>query len=151
MEFCNGPLWDNNLTWYTTDPDFTPCFHQVVLSSIPLIFLAILSPFEIYFSYNSTSRPIPWGLRNIVRTVGITLIYILSASELILTVKSSRKLQQSDIIEAAVELTSLFGSLLFCIMNIKTSRKWLTVAIFRKWQDSSVALWIEIAVILNWR
>ena len=31
-----------------------------------------------------------------------------------------------------------------------TSRKWLTVAIFQKWQDSSVALWIEIAVILNW-
>ena len=29
----------------------------------------------------------------------------------------------------------------------KTSRKWLTVAIFRKWQDSNVALWIEIAVI----
>ena len=24
-------------------------------------------------------------------------------------------------------------------------------SIFRKWQDSSVALWIEIAVILNWR
>ena len=33
----------------------------------------------------------------------------------------------------------------------KTSRKWLTVAIFRKWQDSIVALWIEIAVILSWR
>ena len=33
----------------------------------------------------------------------------------------------------------------------ETSRKWLTVAIFRKWQDSSVALWIEIVVILNWR
>ena len=32
----------------------------------------------------------------------------------------------------------------------QTSRKWLTVAIFRKWQDSSVALWIEIAVILDW-
>ena len=25
--------------------------------------------------------------------------------------------------------------------NLKTSRKWLTVAIFRKWQDSGVALW----------
>ena len=35
--------------------------------------------------------------------------------------------------------------------RMKTSRKWLTVKIFRKWQDSSVALWIEIAVILNWR
>ena len=33
----------------------------------------------------------------------------------------------------------------------KTSRKWLTVVIFQKWQDSSVALWIEIAVILKWR
>ena len=33
----------------------------------------------------------------------------------------------------------------------ETSRKWLTVAIFRKWQDSSVALWIEIAVILKLR
>ena len=31
----------------------------------------------------------------------------------------------------------------------KTSRKWLTVAIFRKWHDSSVALWIENLVILN--
>ena len=31
----------------------------------------------------------------------------------------------------------------------KTSQKWLTVAIFQKWQDSSVALWIKIAVILE--
>ena len=30
----------------------------------------------------------------------------------------------------------------------ETSGKWLTVAIFQKWQDSSVALWIDIAVIL---
>ena len=35
--------------------------------------------------------------------------------------------------------------------RMKTSQKWLTVAIFRKWLDSSVALWIEIAVILNRR
>ena len=38
----------------------------------------------------------------------------------------------------------------------KTSQKWLTVAIFQKWQDSTVALWIEISVILitgdrDWR
>ena len=31
----------------------------------------------------------------------------------------------------------------------KELTKWLTVVIFRKWQDSSVALWIEIAVILE--
>ena len=39
----------------------------------------------------------------------------------------------------------------FDMIQSETSRKWLTVAIFRKQQDSSVALWIEIAVILNWR
>ena len=39
----------------------------------------------------------------------------------------------------------------FDIIQSETSRKWLTVAIFRKQQDSSVALWIEIAVILYWR
>ena len=33
----------------------------------------------------------------------------------------------------------------------KTSRKCLTVTIFQKWQDSSVTLWIKIAVILKWR
>ena len=37
------------------------------------------------------------------------------------------------------------------VISNKTSRKWLTVAIFQKWQDISVALLIEIAVILNWR
>ena len=36
-------------------------------------------------------------------------------------------------------------------MKYETSQKWLTVAIFQKWQDSSVPLWTEIAVILNWR
>ena len=36
-------------------------------------------------------------------------------------------------------------------LSYLTSQKWLTVAIFRKWQGSSVALWIKIAVILNWR
>ena len=36
-------------------------------------------------------------------------------------------------------------------LNSKTSQKWLTVAIFQNWQDSCVALWIEIAVILNLR
>ena len=29
--FCVSPLWDLNVTWYTEDPDFTPCFHKTVL------------------------------------------------------------------------------------------------------------------------
>ena len=48
-------------------------------------------------------------------------------------------------------------SVYLCLIDInilkeeQKSRKWLTVAIFQKWQYSSVALRIEIAVILNWR
>jgi hypothetical protein len=29
--FCPDPLWDNNLTWYTDDPDFTVCFQVSIL------------------------------------------------------------------------------------------------------------------------
>ena len=35
-------------------------------------------------------------------------------------------------------------------ITTETSQKWPTVAIFQEWQDSSAALLIEIAMILNW-
>ena len=53
-----------------------------------------------------------------------------------------------------IEMEVFVKSNFFQISNFhisQTSRKWLTVAIFQKWQDSSLALWIKIAVILNWR
>ena len=43
--FCISPIWDINLTWNTTDPDFTPCFHKTVLVYIPCGFLWIFSYF----------------------------------------------------------------------------------------------------------
>lgn len=33
--FCNGPLWDSNLTWYTNEPDLTECFRDTILIGIP--------------------------------------------------------------------------------------------------------------------
>ena len=33
MELCSGPIWDLNLTWYTDNPDFTPCFHKVKINN----------------------------------------------------------------------------------------------------------------------
>ena len=61
MELCDGPLWNTSLTWNTTDPDFTPCFHKVVLTSVPGVFLLLFLPFSIFFAYQSTARPLPWG------------------------------------------------------------------------------------------
>ena len=48
-----------------------------------------------------------------------------------------------------VYLPENFYILLFRILY-KTSRKWLTVAIFRKWQDWIVAVTLDIVVNLDW-
>jgi ATP-binding cassette subfamily C (CFTR/MRP) protein 1 len=45
--FCGGPVWNSSLTWNTTDPDFTPCFHKTVLSWTPSLFLLALVPVEV--------------------------------------------------------------------------------------------------------
>ncbi|XP_069503213.1 multidrug resistance-associated protein 1-like isoform X2 [Ambystoma mexicanum] len=45
----SGKIWDLNLTWYTDNPDFTPCFHNSILYWIPCVYLCLCSPF--YFAY----------------------------------------------------------------------------------------------------
>ena len=107
MEVCGGPLWDTAITWYTDDPDFTPCFHLLVLPSIPLVFLLLTSPLEIYFLYSRPARPVPWCSRNILRLAMTALMAILSLISLVLTVTSSKTLFLSNIISPAVDLSSL--------------------------------------------
>ena len=107
MEVCGGPLWDSALTWYTDDPDFTPCFHLVVLPSVPLLFLVLFSPLELYFLYSSRGRAVPWCSRNILRLVMTLLLTALSLLSLVLTLTSSRALFLSDMICPAVDLCSL--------------------------------------------
>ncbi|XP_028254087.1 multidrug resistance-associated protein 1-like [Parambassis ranga] len=52
-DLCSGsgldPLWDWNLTWYTSRPDLTQCFQQTVLVWFPCIYLWIWSP--VYLLY----------------------------------------------------------------------------------------------------
>ena len=107
MEVCGGPLWDSAVTWYTEDPDFTPCFHLVVLPSVPLSLLLLLSPVELYFLYSSRARAVPWCSRNILRLVMTLLLILLSLLSLGLTLTSSRALFLSDLISPAVDLCSL--------------------------------------------
>ncbi|XP_052050274.1 multidrug resistance-associated protein 1 isoform X2 [Apodemus sylvaticus] len=53
--FCRAdgsdPLWDWNVTWHTSSPDFTKCFQNTVLTWVPCIYL--WSCFPIYFLYLS--------------------------------------------------------------------------------------------------
>ena len=65
--FCEGPLWDLNLTWYTDNPDFTTCFHQTVLTYIPTIFIALLSPLSLWSSSKNKDRSIPWTILSVTK------------------------------------------------------------------------------------
>nr|XP_020137224.1 multidrug resistance-associated protein 1 isoform X3 [Microcebus murinus] len=53
--FCSAdgsdPVWDWNLTWYTSNPDFTKCFQNTVLVWVPCCYLWACFPF--YFLYLS--------------------------------------------------------------------------------------------------
>ncbi|XP_048757959.2 multidrug resistance-associated protein 1-like isoform X1 [Ostrea edulis] len=54
--FCDSALWDNNQTWYTADPDLTPCFQKTVLLWIPCVYLLLLFPARVY-SLSHTHKP----------------------------------------------------------------------------------------------
>uniref|UniRef100_A0ABK0LID0 ATP binding cassette subfamily C member 1 n=1 Tax=Rattus norvegicus TaxID=10116 RepID=A0ABK0LID0_RAT len=53
--FCSSdgsdPLWDWNVTWHTSNPDFTKCFQNTVLTWVPCFYL--WSCFPLYFLYLS--------------------------------------------------------------------------------------------------
>ncbi|XP_023560439.1 multidrug resistance-associated protein 1 isoform X4 [Octodon degus] len=47
----SDPFWDWNVTWHTSNPDFTKCFQNTVLMWVPCCYLWICFPF--YFLYLS--------------------------------------------------------------------------------------------------
>ncbi|XP_053528129.1 multidrug resistance-associated protein 1 isoform X1 [Artibeus jamaicensis] len=53
--FCSAdgsdPFWEWNVTWYTSNPDFTKCFQNTVLVWVPCFYLWVCFPF--YFLYLS--------------------------------------------------------------------------------------------------
>ncbi|XP_046577437.1 multidrug resistance-associated protein 1-like [Haliotis rubra] len=52
---CNGtPVWDTDLTWYNTWPQFTDCFQSTVLVWVPCGWLWLTSPFYVYYLMNVT-------------------------------------------------------------------------------------------------
>ncbi len=81
--FCQDPLWDDNVTWYTEEPDFTHCFHSTVLVYVPTVFLWLGLPFEWLSWKSTTGRGVPWTPLNISRIAGMALIIGVSLIALI--------------------------------------------------------------------
>ncbi|XP_055643285.1 multidrug resistance-associated protein 1 isoform X8 [Toxorhynchites rutilus septentrionalis] len=82
-EFCGSKFWDYNLTWYTDDPDLTPCFQQTVLVWAPCAFLWLFSIIELFYLRHSRNRNIPWGTLNISKLAVISMLVILSLVDVI--------------------------------------------------------------------
>ena len=81
--FCAGPLWDLNLTWYTTEPDFTPCFHKTILVYIPCAFLWIFAFYDQLQNWKSLKRNCPWSWINISKLFLTSALCILCLLELL--------------------------------------------------------------------
>nr|XP_026483252.1 multidrug resistance-associated protein 1 isoform X3 [Vanessa tameamea] len=90
-DFCGSKFWDSNLTWYTENPEFTPCFEKTVLVWIPCIFLWVAALLDAYYIFNSKERNIPWNILNIIKLVITCLLIVLKFVDLGVTVHKSSK------------------------------------------------------------
>nr|XP_029724825.1 multidrug resistance-associated protein 1-like isoform X4 [Aedes albopictus] len=82
-EFCGSRFWDQNLTWYTEDPDLTTCFQQTVLVWTPCAFLWVFSLIELYYLRNSRNRNVPWSVLNITKLAIVSTLIVLTIVDLI--------------------------------------------------------------------
>ena len=64
---------DPQVSWNTTDPDFTPCFQKTVLSWIPVAFLLLMAPIKLYTFCHLKDRIIKWNWLNCSKLVTETL------------------------------------------------------------------------------
>ncbi|XP_065072690.1 multidrug resistance-associated protein 1 isoform X3 [Ochlerotatus camptorhynchus] len=82
-EFCGSRFWDLNLTWYTNDPDLTPCFQQTALVWTPCAFLWVFSLIELYYLRNSRNRNVPWSVLNVTKLAIVSALIVLTIVDLI--------------------------------------------------------------------
>ncbi|XP_052898369.1 multidrug resistance-associated protein 1 isoform X1 [Anopheles moucheti] len=94
-EFCGSRFWDLNLTWYTDDPDLTPCFQQTVLVWAPCAFLWLFSLLELFYLRKSADKDVPWSIVNVSKL-------LITGSLIVLTVVDLVKAISTDDITAPV-------------------------------------------------
>jgi len=103
--FCQGQLWNSNITWYTDTPDFPSCFHKTVLVYIPCCILWLLAGFEIRANMKSPKRFIRRSWVNMSKlTFDICLIVIH-----ILKLSYATWLAQNNAKVLAVDFVALHG------------------------------------------
>ncbi|KAJ0175661.1 hypothetical protein K1T71_008820 [Dendrolimus kikuchii] len=87
--FCGSKFWNSSLSWYTENPELTPCFQKTVLVWIPCLYLWAAAFLDIYYILNSKERNIPWNILNISKLVLTCILIVLKFVDLGVTVHKS--------------------------------------------------------------
>lgn len=65
LQAAHALFWgfqDEEVSWNTTNPDFTPCFQKTVLMWVPLVFLLLMTPYQLYTLWHLKDRVIKWNM-----------------------------------------------------------------------------------------
>ncbi|XP_017115600.1 multidrug resistance-associated protein 1 isoform X6 [Drosophila elegans] len=82
--FCGSTFWNASETWWTDDPDFTPCFEQTVLVWTPCAFYWCFVIFDFYYLKASLDRNIPWNKLNVSKALVNLGLLVITALDLIM-------------------------------------------------------------------
>lgn len=108
--FCGSVLWDENVTWYTPDPDFTPCFHKSILAWTPFALFLLLLPFEVVKCRASLNRRIPWNFYNLLKFTLTLACVAVALTDLVMVISNDRANADIDYVTGVVFVLSYASS-----------------------------------------
>ncbi|XP_023294641.2 multidrug resistance-associated protein 1 isoform X2 [Lucilia cuprina] len=125
-EFCGSKFWDSNETWYTVDPDFTPCFEQTVLVWAPCAFLWLFCIFDFYYLKASLDKNIPWNKLNISKLLLTLSLLVLTAVDFIMAMVYKADNDTADLIYPVHIWTPVikFATFILILIFIPLNRKY---------------------------
>ncbi|XP_075974899.1 multidrug resistance-associated protein 1-like isoform X2 [Anticarsia gemmatalis] len=117
--FCGSIFWNSSLTWYTDNPDFTPCFQKTVLVWIPCLYLWLAAFIEVYQMMKSKEANIPWNKLNISKlfvTLMLILLHIIDIGQVIhVSSRENDKVFDADYYDPVAKLlTFVLSATLLC-------------------------------------
>ncbi|XP_032595390.1 multidrug resistance-associated protein 1 isoform X16 [Drosophila grimshawi] len=124
-QFCGSTFWDANETWWTTDPDFTPCFEQTVLVWTPCAFFWLFVLFDFWYLKASLDKNIPWGKLNTAKLFVNLGLLVITALDLIMALvkkgdeMGSGPLYALDIWGPIIKFATFLMLLIFIPLNRK--------------------------------
>ncbi|KAI1286896.1 ATP-binding cassette sub-family C member 3 [Halotydeus destructor] len=151
-KFCRTEFWDDNVTWYSESPDFTPCFHETALVWAPCAFLWLLSPIEIYRIRTKRIKAtrIPWTVISTVKVMFAVLLAFLSASELMNALLNSSERNAVDYFTPFVKMVTFAYVAVLVSLNHKKAIQ-ASGTLFLFWMLMSIsALTTSRSLILAW-